>query len=194
MPHLYTEEEKLNIENWITHSVNLLIEYDTDLLSPGRIPTLYKILGIKELNRELHETAINHRLAYYLENLFGYYNINGYHCDIEYNRYTNQRKMVHSIQNNKSIEVRPDILVHKRLRLDEQVPHLLIVEAKKHGIIKKDQNHVRDIMKDENYCYKFGLLISYYENNTTVNCELLTLEYDVFVSREFTIKKTHIRL
>jgi hypothetical protein len=189
MHHNYTDEQKQNIINWVTTSINLLISNDSDLLYPAKIETEFKIDGQKELNREVHETTLNHRLAHYIEILMSDFKYNDYKVDTEYNRFINQRKMVHSIQTGQLIEVRPDIIVHKRTRLHEHDPHLLVVEAKKYSNNDKDRNHVRDIMQDHNYQYIFGLLISYYENIKTINCELLTLENKVFKTQKLKIEK-----
>ncbi len=189
MYHDYSPEEKTNIINWIRHSIIQLIERDSDLLSPERIHTNFGIEGQNELNREVHETSINHRLARYVEDSQGQFRIVDYSTDIEYNRFINQRKMVRSIETGRHVEVRPDILVHKRTRLDEPLPHLLVVEAKKKSLNDKDRNHVYDIMMDENYRYKFGLLISYYESETNINCNLITLENGEFNSHFFAIEK-----
>ena len=93
------------------------------------------------------------------------------------------------MQSGEYIEIRPDIIIHKRTRLEELVPHLIVIEAKKYSNNIKDCNHVRDIMCDGNYRYKYGLLISYYENIEGVNCELLLLQEGEFVSKKFTVKK-----
>jgi len=180
MHHTYTIEEKKNMETWIRLSIRLLIENDSNLLSPDPINSIIGLEGQKPLNRELHEMAINHRLAFYLEKLFEQFGIEGYYCDIEYNRFINNRKMVRSIRTGEQIEVRPDIIIHKRERLQEPCPHLLVVEAKKRSTIEKDRNHIYDIMWDSNYCYKYGLLISYYENKKTINYEVITLENKEF--------------
>ena len=189
MHYEYTAAEKTNIVDWVTAAIKLLIDKDSDLLSPDKVETDNKIDGQKELNREVHETTINGRLERYIEDLISDFGYKGYNCDIEYNRYINQRKMVRSIETGQYIEVRPDIIVHKRLRLYEELPHLLVVEAKKYSNNEKDRNHVRDIMRDNNYCYKFGLLISYYESKTKINCELLSLEQDKFISQKFSVDK-----
>ena len=189
MYHNYTSEEKENMMNWINTSINLFIERDPDMLSPNSIQTNIKIENQKELNRELHEITINHRLALYLENKMDDFGFSSYNCDIEYNRFINQKKMVVSIKTGTPIEVRPDIIVHKRTRIHELIPHLLVVEAKKNSNNKKDRNHIRDIMSDFNYQYKFGLLISYYESKATINCELLILENSKFISQKFKVEK-----
>lgn len=190
MVHHYTSAEFENVKNWIVASLQILIQKDGDLLKPDSIPTRHKLEGQKDLNRELHETTINHRLAFHLEYLTEKYGIYGYHVDIEYNRYINNPKMVQSWETDEFIEeVRPDIIVHKRTRLDEPEPHFLVVEAKKHGLIPKDCNHVKDIMYDANYQYKYGMLISYYDNPKTIKVNLLTLPNGGFCEHEFTVNK-----
>lgn len=150
---------------------------------------MHKIEGQKDLNRELHETTINHRLAVHLEYLIEKYGIYGYHVDIEYNRFINNRKMVRSLKTGNYIEVRPDIIVHKRTRLNDPDPHLLVVEAKKYELNDKDCNHVKDIMHDENYRYKYGMLVSYYENPKAIQVILLTLPDGGFSEYEFAVNK-----
>lgn len=195
MWHSYTESEISTVIEWITLSIEQLIRKDYDLLNPLRIESDFSINGQKELNREIHETAINHRLARYLEDFFEKYDLEDYRCDIEYNRFINHRKMVFSIETHEQIEVRPDIIIHKRERINEPIPHLLAVEAKKYRTSEKDRNHIRDLMWDNNYRYKYSLLISYYENNETVNCELYTLNDGEFINHIFKIRKqnTHFK-
>ena len=189
MAHHYTSAEFENVKNWIVASLQILIQKDGDLLKPESIPTQYKLEGQKNLNRELHETTINHRLAFHLEYLIEKYGIYGYHVDIEYNRYINNRKKVQSLKTGKNIEIGPDIIVHKRTRLGEPDPHFLVVEAKKHELNDKDRNHVKDIMHDENYKYKYGMLISYYDNSQAIQVNLLTLPNNGFSEHEFTVNK-----
>lgn len=189
MPHNYTAEEFNNVLQWINASLKLLIAKDEDLLKPESIQTKYKIEGKKDLNREIHETTINHRLSHYMENLIDKYEIKGYHVDIEYNRYINNQKLVMSLETGDFIEVRPDIIVHKRTRLYEPEPHFLVVEAKKYKLSDKDRNHVKDIMFDINYRYKYGMLISYYDNPDKIQYTLITLPTDSFFENEYKIKK-----
>lgn len=189
MAHHYTAAEFENVKNWIVASLQILIQKDGDLLKPESIPTLHKIEGQKDLNRELHETTINHRLAVHLEYLIEKYGIYDYHVDIEYNRFINNRKMVLSLNTRNYIEVRPDIIVHKRTRLSESEPHFLVVEAKKYELNDKDRNHVKDIMHDENYRYKYGMFVSYYENPQAIQVILLTLPNSGFSEHEFTVNK-----
>ena len=64
-----------------------------------------------------------------------------------------------------------------------------LVEAKKYSTIEKDRNHVMDIMADHNYQYKYGLLVSYYENVDLIQCELFSFENTQFVITAFGIRK-----
>ncbi|MBK9106799.1 MAG: hypothetical protein IPM92_00055 [Saprospiraceae bacterium] len=188
MYHIYSEIEKNEATEFIYDSINRLIERDPELLAPIAIESS-NISDAKELNRELHETTINHRLACHFEYFLDKYNMQSYHCDIEYNRYINNQKLVTSLQTGQLIEVRPDIIVHKRIKLYENIPHYLVVEAKKRKISDKDRNHVEDIMYDMNYKYKFGLLISYYNDPLNINCELIILENNNFIKESFKIEK-----
>ena len=189
MVHQYTSVEIKTVKNWIIASLKRLILRDGDLLKPESIPTLHKLEGQKDLNRELHETTINHRLACHLEYLIEEYGIYDYNIDIEYNRYFNNRKKVYSAEENSYIEVRPDIIVHKRTRSGKLGSHFLVVEAKKHELIDKDCNHVRDIMLDTNYQYKYGMLVSYLEDTQKIQVNLLTLPSSGFLEHEFTVDK-----
>jgi hypothetical protein len=189
MYYQYSDKEKSNLKSWLIEAFDRLILKDSAILNPKIIPTKFRIDGQKDLNREVHETAINHRIATHLEYFAEKFGIIDYHFDIDYNRYINQRKRVISIVTNELIEVRPDIIVHKRTRLSDPLPHLLVVEAKKYSLIEKDRNHVKDLMNDRNYQYKFGLLVSYYKNPKTIEIELLTYENGQFQSEVFSVSK-----
>jgi hypothetical protein len=189
MYHQYPKREIETVKNWISASFRILIQKDRDLLMPESIPTVHKIEGQKDLNRELHETAINHRLAVHLECLMEKFGITGYHVDIEYNRFINNRKLVRSLRTGEFIEVRPDIIVHKRIKMDEATPHILVVEAKKHELNDKDRNHIEDIMKDDNYRYKYGLLVSYYDKPAAIQSTLLILRESGFVEYAVIVAK-----
>ena len=116
----------------------------------------------KILNRELHETTLNHRLAYYLENELVKGSVLDYNVDIEYNRNFGNSKSV--IIEGNDIPIRPDILIHKRMS-DNLGDNLLVVEAKKGKSSQHDYNKIIALMKDERYLYKFGLLVSYSNQN-----------------------------
>lgn len=190
MYHSYEGDEVNNMVALLKRAVKMLIQEDSELLNPDKIPSDHEIQGKDKLNREVHETAINHRLAVYIEHLLVGYGYNDYKVDIEYDRFLDYQKWVQSLENGNKIKIRPDIIVHKRTFLDGDAPHLLIVEAKKYDIITKDRNHVMDIMSDANYRYKFGLLISYYKDPAIISCELLLLLNNSFDILTFEINKS----
>lgn len=163
MFHEYPEEETARVREFIIAAIVLLLEHDEELLLKG-----------------VHENSINHRLAHYLELLMPAFGIEGYACDTEYDRYLGGLKKVKSIQTGKNTTVRPDVLIHKRSKITEDLPHLLVIEAKKLKTSEHDRNKVQDLMADNRYQYKFGLLTSYYKNLETVVCELL-----IFVNGKF---------
>ncbi|MCK7536418.1 MAG: hypothetical protein MZV63_38305 [Marinilabiliales bacterium] len=51
MHHVYFEEEKERIVNWIIQSIKLLIQNDYDLLSPDIVRTDFKIKGQKGIKQ-----------------------------------------------------------------------------------------------------------------------------------------------
>ena len=188
MYHNYNFQEIDLIKKWVIHSFQLLIKRDYELINPEVFECDYLLEGEKILNREVHETTINHRLALYMEMIMPEV-FSHYHIDIEYNRYINNPKVVQSIRNQERNEVRPDILVHSRTNLDIEIPHLLVVEAKKYENNQKDIKHIKDIMADRNYKYKYGLLVSYYENRQQINCELMTFDDGTFGIDQFSIER-----
>jgi len=162
--------EKDKIIKLIKDAIKKLVENDDDIFKQ-KIPKLGKSTEKeRKLNRELHETALNHRLAFYIEQGLLELKISNYNVDIEYNRNFSDQKRVKI--NGVRIPVRPDILVHKRMRITEETPHLLIVEAKKHKTIGHDINKVQGFMEDREFKYKFGLTISYAYDSTKVKAVL----------------------
>lgn len=117
----------------------------------------------KLLNRELHETTLNHRFAYYLETELLKENITCYCVDIEYNRNFGNSKT--TLVKSNHIPIRPDILIHKRMSKDKD-RHLLAVEAKKGKSTEHDIDKIKGLMLDSEYLYDYGLTISYsYDQN-----------------------------
>lgn len=112
----------------------------------------------KILNRELHETTLNHRFAFYLEMNLINESITNYNVDIEYNRNFGNSKSV--IIETLDIPIRPDILIHKRMSKDFD-KHLLVVEAKKGKTSQHDIDKIKGLINDERYFYSFGLTVSY---------------------------------
>ena len=128
----------MNIQNGIK---NLIID-SLDLLSSND--------SILIVNRAREET-INHRLAYYLEQLLVNYNINEHNVDVEYDKSLRDPKRMNGER------IRPDITIHKRNSNDY---NLLYIEAKKGYSTKKDKEKVRNSLQ-EPYLYQYSLLLSY---------------------------------
>ena len=151
------------IKELLSICIEELVVQDSDIfnIELDESPQISPLTRI--LNRELHETTINHRLAYYIErnikddDLSFHENLSHYKVDIEYNRFYNNPKILRGI----SGSVRPDILVHTRLDNTVDQQHYLVVEAKKAQIIPQDINKIRRFIRDDNYNYLFGLTISY---------------------------------
>lgn len=155
--------EKETIEQYIIESLKELVKRDSDIFKQ-KIPKLGNSTEKeRKLNRDLHETTLNHRFAFYLENILIKNNFLDYNVDIEYNRNFKNKKNV-KIRGVKA-PIRPDILVHKRMNNNE---NLLVVEAKKHKVSGHDIDKVNAFMKDENYSYKYGLTISYAYDETKI--------------------------
>jgi hypothetical protein len=147
------------IKKIIKKALEELVAKDDDIFKQ-KLPKLGKSTEKeRKLNRELHETALNHRFAFYLENGLIVEELTTYNVDIEYNRNFSNLKSV-KIRGLK-IPVRPDILIHKRMKSSESDPNLLIIEAKKGKSSGHDIEKVKAFMNDMDYNYKFGLTVSY---------------------------------
>ncbi|MCZ2130840.1 MAG: hypothetical protein LC109_11330 [Bacteroidia bacterium] len=158
------------IKQLIEEAIKKLVCNDDDIFKQ-KIPKLGKSTEKeRKLNRELHETTLNHRLAFYLEQGLIEKKVSNYHVDIEYNRNFSDQKRVKI--SGIRIPVRPDILIHKRMRTTEETPHFLVVEAKKHKTTGHDISKVKGFMEDEKFLYKFGLTISYAYDPTKVKAIL----------------------
>lgn len=86
-----TRESIDNIKALLVQAFRLLLENDSDLISLSE-PILERYLDAEILERKLHEVCINHRLAYYIEELLPSYFLGKYKVDIEYNRYYRNKK------------------------------------------------------------------------------------------------------
>lgn len=83
-----------------------------------------------------------------------------YKVDIEYNRYYKNQKYV-SMEDKPRV-VRPDIIVHTRMKsLEQQPQHLLVIEAKKDVDSENDTKKIISFILDKKYKYLFGLKVRY---------------------------------
>lgn len=154
----------------IKRSIDQLVVNDSDIFNidiemPQQISD-----DARHLNRELHETTINHRFAVYIENNIQETEFDMYNVDIEYNRYFGNLKILNTVEG--QLSVRPDILVHSRINDQIEPQHLLVVEAKKDLISQHDINKIEGFISDPNYNYLFGLTISYCRSEASVLAEL----------------------
>ncbi|TDX00526.1 hypothetical protein [Dinghuibacter silviterrae] len=170
---------RLSIESLIANDVDI---FDIDLIDPPRIS-----MGARILNRELHETSINHRLAYYLEQNIRNTELPEYSVDIEYNRFYGNPKVVRTVDG--LLQIRPDIIIHSRVndRIDPQ--HFLVIEAKKGEITSHDVNKILGLMTDPHYFYLFGFTISYCSNRKFIIGNLYYFDGQVIISRSIDVKR-----
>jgi hypothetical protein len=182
-----TQNEIDRISEILLKSIKKLIKKDSNIFNIGiDMPQQYSE-DAKILNRELHETTINHRLAYYIENKLKKNDWKIYNVDIEYNRFYENPKML-KINNIDEI-IRPDIIVHSRMNNNINPQHLLVVEAKKGAISNHDINKIEHFISDNHYNYLFGLSISYCSSNSSVLSNLYYREGNNIISKELNVKK-----
>ncbi|KFF18829.1 hypothetical protein [Flavobacterium hydatis] len=172
-----TEKQIEFIKTLLATSIDQLIVNDSDIFNLDIVMPQQISPDARILNRELHETTINHRLAFYLENNLMGTEYDFYKVDIEYNRFYGNPKMLQTVDGIQA--VRPDILIHARINDQVAQQHLLIVEAKKGRITDHDTNKVKGFISDRNYYYLFGLTISYCSSHTQVLANLYYFDGNV---------------
>ena len=155
--------EKSEIVELIKTALTELDNNDSNIFQTKKPKSGSTTFTEREINRELHETALNHRLAVYFENYLKLIKISDFSVDIEYNRNFSQPKVLKT--KGVKTSVRPDILIHKRQDTTKTF-NLLVVETKKGKISSHDINKVKAFILDPEYLFKFGLTISYcYDQN-----------------------------
>ncbi len=101
-----------------------------------------------------NERSITHKFAEYIQSLFPEWNV-----DCEYNRKGEGESK--EIDGQKTSY--PDIIVHLR----NTKHNLLIIEAKKypacHNEVKEDKAKIEKYIQNQEYGYKFGLLVCFYK-------------------------------
>ena len=160
------------IERILDESFENLIKKDHDL-----------IRGHNRHGGHVHEVCIRHRLAVYIENCIQRDEmLRQYNVDIEYNKNYYDSKTLSF--DNEEVSVRPDILVHRRMKKDESIPqHYLVVEAKKNrGIDYYDKKKVVAFLKDQKYEYQFGLTVQFGCFNP-ITAQLFYLQGDELVCK-----------
>lgn len=177
-----TEEQIVLIKTILATSIDQLRANDSDIFNIDIVMPQQISPDARLLNRELHETTINHRLAFYLESNIKDTELNAYNVDIEYNRFYGNQKLLNTVEGQQS--VRPDILIHTRLNDQVEQQHYLVVEAKKGQITQHDINKIVGFISDPNYFYLFGLTISYCNNDTSILADLYYFNGTDIISEE----------
>lgn len=177
--------DRKKVKEMIEKSLKRLVENDSNIFKENNNDN---DIGIEySLDRKLHEIAINHRFAVYLEHYLIKNKIEKYSVDIEYNRnFSNPKEL--NIDNEKTI-VRPDILIHQRQDVKRK-KNLLIIEAKKGDSPEFDKKKIKAFMNDINYNYQFGLAVSYCSNKKNIICAFFSKDKKNTISEEkISIKK-----
>ena len=181
------DEQIERISEILEISIDELIANDSDIFNIDIVMPQQISPDARLLNRELHETTINHRLAFYIEKNIQETEFNFYNVDIEYNRYYGNLKILETIEG--QLSVRPDILVHTRINDQVAQQHLLVLEAKKGSITGHDINKIKGFISDPNYNYLFGLTISYCRSETHVLADLYYYNGAEIVSKQISRPK-----
>lgn len=143
------EKEIKEVENIFNYAFEQLYQKDKELLQ----------------DRTLHEDCINHRLAYYIEKYLEFYD-EKYNVDVQFNRNGENKKELPGNTKNKSGYIRPDIIVHTRMKeLGNKYKNYIVIEAKISKDSKEDKDVVKRFIGYEKYEYKIGVTINYNKFN-----------------------------
>ena len=109
-------------------------------------------------NRDIHEVALAHRLAYHLENSGCFA---GYIVDCEYNRHGTETK-----RDERGCLFRPDIVIHVRGNDD---CNLIMIETKKYDVAPREEERVTTSLERRirQYCYQYAFLVKFPEKEVT---------------------------
>lgn len=182
-----SEDQLELVQTIIRESIISLIANDSNIFHIDLNEVQYISEEARILNRKLHETTINHRLAVYLEQNISNNLFEGYNVDIEYNRFFENDKILETIEG--QIIARPDIIIHSRTNQEISPNHILVVEAKKGGITEHDVNKIMGFISDGNYNYLFGLTVSYCQSEEFVVSTLYYFNGEEIISTEINVEK-----
>lgn len=126
----------------------------------------------KELiNRKVHENAINHRLAIYLEEAINEKRIRINVCsiDVEYHKNGDNTKRFLGGKG-----FRPDIILHER---NSNENNILLIEAKINNLLEKDKNVLRKCLEAPfNYRFSVGIKYKNFDPEESFICYIRTKE------------------
>lgn len=142
------EKEIKKVEDIFNYAFEQLYQKDKELLQ----------------NRTLHEDCINHRLAYYIERYLEFYD-EKYNVDVQFNRNGENKKELPGNIKNESGYIRPDIIVHTRMKKLEKYQNYIVIEAKISKDSKEDEDVVKRFIGYKEYEYKVGVTVNYNKFN-----------------------------
>ena len=86
--------------------------------------------------------------------------------DMEFNKNGEVKKELPGNIKSKSGGIRPDIIVHTRMKeLEHKYKHYIVIEAKRSEDSKEDKDVVTRFIKSEEFGYKVGVTINYNKFN-----------------------------
>ncbi len=183
MYHNYTNANFEQVFGLLTDAIKQLLIFDRDLFSMLNQATQ----DIQE--RKLHEVCINHRLAVYLERSAPKFGLHGYFVDIEYNRNMAIPKEARRNENETPRIVRPDILIHRRTDIRTDIPHFLVIEAKKENTSTDDIDKIERLLQDNRFRYKFGLTVTYLSDPDLIKGTVYYYEQGQVKTKELKVAK-----
>lgn len=146
--------------------------------------------NIELIKNQPREECINHKFAQYLEEVLksrGVLTKLELNVDVEYDKYKEDEEKSSCGRN-----IRPDMIVHKRKSGSKN--NLMVIEAKKNYINKKDKCKIMDLVKSKDFKYLLGAGVAYLPNRNYVKIKFLlpvgTWENYQLNKKDFTIKKT----
>lgn len=169
-----TFRNKMNeLQELVVKTLELLIRNDIELIK-----------------NQPREECINHKFAQYLEKLLKKRDVLTkleLDVDVEYDKYKEDEKKSSCGRN-----IRPDIIVHKRKSGNKN--NLMVIEAKKNYINKKDKCKIMDLVKSKDFKYSLGVGVAYLPNRNYMKIKFFLLsgmwETYQLNKEDFRIKKT----
>lgn len=160
-------------QEYIIEALKSLIKFDEELIE-----------------NQPKEECINHRLALYLEEILRKKELSKeqkVNVDVEYDKYKEDKKKSSDGKN-----IRPDIIVHKRKSGNKN--NLIVIEAKKKYIDKKDKTKIRDLVNNEKFKYSLGVGVAYLPDKNYMKIKFLLSNnmWEIYQlnKKDFKIKKT----
>ncbi len=163
------------LQECIVAALKSLIEFDIELIK-----------------NQPKEECINHRFAQHLEEILrgrGLLTELEINVDVEYDKYKEDEKKSPDGKN-----IRPDIIAHKRRSGDKN--NLIVIEAKKKYIDKKDKRKIINLVNNKKFNYSLGAGVAYLPDRNYMKIKFLlsnnTWEIYQLNKDDFSIERTEI--